>query len=103
MKRGFVFPIRGVECATWGVKIIESTWISRYVGAIARGAKSEGREARFVRKGSTYRIVVSDLRRRPIRFACQDRSEESMDEFFSWLGPKPRPKATQEEITITAL
>jgi transposase len=35
----------------------------------------------------TYRIIVSDLeRRRPIWFGGKDRSEESVDEFFSWLG-----------------
>jgi len=28
----------GVGCATWGAEIIESIWISRYVGSIARGA-----------------------------------------------------------------
>src|SRR6266498_3712325 len=40
-------------------------------------------------RGATYRIVVSDLwRRRPIWFGGQDRSEQSMDEFFQWLGPK---------------
>jgi transposase len=37
----------------------------------------------------TYRIVVSDLeRKRPIWFGGKDRSEESMDEFFQWLGPE---------------
>lgn len=42
-----------------------------------------------IRKGHTYRIVVSDLvRRRPIWFGGQDRSEASMDLFFQWLGPK---------------
>ena len=41
-----------------------------------------------IRKGHTYRIVVSDLeRRRPIWFGGQDRSEESMDAFYEWLGP----------------
>jgi transposase len=40
-----------------------------------------------IRKGHTYRIVVSDLkRRRPIWFGGKDRSEESMDEFFAFLG-----------------
>lgn len=35
----------------------------------------------------SYRIVVSDLeRRRPIWFGGKDRSEESLDEFFRWLG-----------------
>jgi len=42
-----------------------------------------------IRKGHTYRIVVSDLdRRRPIWFGGADRSEASMDQFFAWLGPK---------------
>jgi len=40
-----------------------------------------------LRKGHVYRIVVSDLvRRRPIWFGGQDRSEESMDMFFKELG-----------------
>jgi transposase len=42
-----------------------------------------------IRKGHTYRIVVSDLvRGRPIWFGGKDRSEASLDEFFAWLGPK---------------
>ena len=42
-----------------------------------------------IRKGHTYRIVVSDLvRGRPIWFGGQDRSEASMDLFFSWLGAR---------------
>lgn len=42
-----------------------------------------------IRKGHTYRIVVSDLLRgRPIWFGGQDRSEASLDQFFEWLGPK---------------
>jgi transposase len=42
-----------------------------------------------IRKGHSYRIIVSDLlRRRPIWFGGQDRSEQSMDEFYKWLGPK---------------
>jgi transposase len=42
-----------------------------------------------IRKGHTYRIVVSDLlRRRPIWFGGKDRSEVSMEEFYAWLGPK---------------
>ncbi len=42
-----------------------------------------------IRKGHSYRIVVSDLiRRRPIWFGGEDRSEESMDAFYQWLGPK---------------
>jgi len=42
-----------------------------------------------IRKGHTYRIVVSDLvRRRPIWFGGKDRSEASMDTFYEWLGPQ---------------
>ena len=42
-----------------------------------------------IRKGHTYRIVVSDLlRRRPIWFGGQDRSEASLEGFYRWLGPK---------------
>jgi len=46
-----------------------------------------------VRKGHTYRIIVSDLvRRRPIWFGGTDRSEESMNLFFEWLGEKKSRK-----------
>lgn len=42
-----------------------------------------------VRKGHTYRIVVSDLlRRRPIWFGGPDRSEASLTLFFDALGKK---------------
>jgi len=42
-----------------------------------------------IRKGHTYRIVVSDLeRRRPIWFGGADRSEESLGLFFSELGER---------------
>lgn len=42
-----------------------------------------------IRKGHTYRIVVSDLlRRRPIWFGGIDRSVESMDQFYQWLGQR---------------
>ena len=42
-----------------------------------------------IRRGHTYRIVVSDLvRHRPIWFGGDDRSERSMAQFYEWLGPK---------------
>jgi transposase len=42
-----------------------------------------------IRKGHTYRIVVSDLeRKRPIWFGGEDRSEKSMDLFYGSLGEK---------------
>lgn len=46
-----------------------------------------------IRKGHTYRIVVSDLiRHRPIWFGGRDRSEASMDEFYQFLGEKKAKK-----------
>jgi transposase len=46
-----------------------------------------------IRKGHTYRIVVSDLlRKRPIWFGGVDRSEESMDLFFKEWGEKKTGK-----------
>ena len=53
------------------------------------GPKAIGIDEISIRKGHTYRIVVSDLiRGRPIWFGGQDRSEASMKEFYDWLGPK---------------
>jgi transposase len=47
----------------------------------------------FIRKGHTYRIVVSDLEwRRPIWFGGNDRSEERMDEFYQGLGSSKSKK-----------
>jgi transposase len=46
-----------------------------------------------IRKGHTYRIVVSDLLRgRPIWFGGKNRSEASMSEFYTWLGEKKRAR-----------
>jgi len=46
-----------------------------------------------VRKGYDYRIVVSDLQKhRPLWFGGQDRKEESMDEFYRFLGEKKAKK-----------
>lgn len=46
-----------------------------------------------LRKGHTYRIVVSDLERgKPIWYGGEDRSEESMNMFYEWLGLKKTKK-----------
>jgi len=46
-----------------------------------------------IRKGHTYRIVVSDLERKiPIWFGGQDRSQDSMDEFSAFLGAESSKK-----------
>jgi transposase len=46
-----------------------------------------------IKKGHTYRIIVSDLgRQRPIWFGGTDRSEASLDQFYAWLGPRKRAR-----------
>ena len=53
------------------------------------GPKVIGIDEISIRKGHSYRIVVSDLiRGRPIWFGGADRSEASMNRFYEWLGPK---------------
>lgn len=51
--------------------------------------KAIGIDEISIRKGHTYRIVVSDLiRGRPIWFGGENRSEASMRQFYDWLGEK---------------
>ena len=53
------------------------------------GPKAIGIDEISIRKGHTYRIVVSDLiRERPIWFGGADRKEASMALFYDWLGEK---------------
>lgn len=55
----------------------------------APAPKAIGIDEISIRKGRTYRIVVSDLiRGRPIWFGGEDRSEASMQQFHDWLGEK---------------
>ena len=71
-----------------------------------------------IRKGHTYRIVVSDLeRRRSIWFGGRYCSEKSLKLFYEWLGPgktkgirlalmdmwKPFEKATREHAPQAAI
>jgi transposase len=57
------------------------------------GPKVIGIDEISIRKGHTYRIVVSDLERhRPIWFGGADRSEASMDEFYRFIGEKKARK-----------
>lgn len=51
--------------------------------------KAVGIDEISIRKGHTYRIVVSDLiRGRPIWFGGENRSAQSMSQFYTWLGEK---------------
>jgi transposase len=72
------------------VKALEKQYMRKQVRrAGTPGPKVLGIDEVSLRKGHTYRIVVSDLERmRPIWFGGKDRSEGSLDLFFEWLGPK---------------
>jgi len=72
------------------VKELDKQYMREQVKRMGRpGPLVIGIDEVSIRKGHTYRIVVSDLlRRRPIWFGGQDRSEASMEEFYRWLGPK---------------
>ncbi len=51
------------------------------------GPRVLGLDEVSIKKGHTYRIIVSDLvRQRPIWFGGTDRSEASLDQFYTWLG-----------------
>ena len=53
------------------------------------GPKAIGIDEISIRKGHSYRIVVSDLiRKRPIWFGGEDRSEASMAQFYVALGAR---------------
>ena len=57
------------------------------------GPRAIGIDEISIRKGHNYRIVVSDLiRKRPIWFGGDDRSEASMAQFYNWLGPDKSSK-----------
>ena len=72
------------------VKVLEMQYMREQLRrAGIPGPKVMGIDEVSLRKGHTYRVVVSDLeRKRPIWFGGKDRSEASLDLFFAWLGPK---------------
>ena len=72
------------------VKALDKQYMAAQLArASTPGPKVIGIDEISIRKGHTYRIVVSDLlRRRPIWFGGTDRSEASMAAFYDWLGPK---------------
>ena len=72
------------------VKTLEKQYMrAQLAQAGTPGPKAIGIDEISIRKGHTYRIVVSDLlRRRPIWFGGADRSEASMAQFYDWLGDK---------------
>jgi len=72
------------------VKELEKEYMSGLLEkAGTPGPEAIGIDEISIRKGHTYRIVVSDLiRGRPIWFGGKDRTEASMQQFYEWLGPK---------------
>jgi len=72
------------------VKALEKQYMAAQLAkAGTPGPKVIGVDEISIRKGHTYRIVVSDLiRERPIWFGGEDRSEASMAKFYEWLGDK---------------
>jgi len=72
------------------VKTLEKQYMQAQLARAGRpGPQAIGIDEISIRKGHSYRIVVSDLiRRRPIWFGGEDRSETSMAQFYDWLGQK---------------
>ena len=72
------------------VKVLEMHYMREQLRRLGTpGPRAIGIDEISIRKGHSYRIVVSDLiRRRPIWFGGEDRSEASLDQFFAWLGPQ---------------
>ena len=72
------------------VKELEKQYMAVQLARVGTpGPEVIGIDEISIRKGHTYRIIVSDLlRRRPIWFGGTDRSETSMLMFYEWLGPK---------------
>jgi transposase len=76
------------------VKALEKQYMWEQLRRVSHpGPKVIGIDEFSLRKGHTYRLVVSDLeRKRPIWFGGEDRSEESLDRFYQWLGSKKSQK-----------
>ncbi len=72
------------------VKRLEMDYMREQIRRVGTpGPRLVGIDEISIRKGHSYRIVVSDLgRRRPIWFGGEDRSEASMDQFYRFLGEK---------------
>jgi len=72
------------------VKVLEQQYMEAQLKCAGTPAPQViGVDELAIRKGHSYRIVVSDLvRGRPIWFGGEDRSEASMSQFYDWLGQR---------------
>jgi transposase len=70
------------------VKTLEKQYMQAQLARAGQpGPQVIGIDEIAIRKGHSYRIVVSDLvRKRPIWFGGTDRSTPSMAQFYAWLG-----------------
>jgi len=76
------------------VKALDKEYMAKQLAANPIAApRVIGIDEISIKKGHEYRIIVSDVeRKRPIWFGGVDRSEESLDKFFEWLGEKKTNK-----------
>jgi transposase len=77
-------------CLDWKtIKTLEAQYMREQLRRMGTpGPRVIGIDEISVGKGHRYCIVVSDLlRRRPIWFGGDGRTEADMDQFFQWLGP----------------
>ena len=81
------------------VKELDKQYMAEQLRRASQPApKAIGIDEIAIGKGHSYRIVVSDLiRGRAIWFGGKDRSEESMDAFFAWLG---RDKSSKIRLAV---
>ena len=82
----------------WGsVKELEKQYMREQLRRVGKpGPRVIGIDEISIRKGHTYRIVVSDLlRRRPIWFGGTDRSEASLTLFFNLKNARNRSHFTE--------
>jgi transposase len=87
--RGIFAPAQPDFLAASVRDFLSGAYTSQLVRAGRPGPKAIGSDEISIRKGHTYRIVVSDLiHKRPIWFGGEDRSEASIAQFYAWLGSK---------------
>jgi len=72
------------------VKELDKQYMRAQLAKVGKpGPAAIGIDEISIKKRHTYRIVVSDLvRKRPIWFGGEDRSEASMAQFYAWLGER---------------
>ena len=72
------------------VKDLDKLYMQEQIAAAGRPApRAIGVDEISIRKGHTYRVIVSDLERgRPIWVGGEGRTEADMDLFYAELGPK---------------